>query len=45
MEENIFMQKENKTQVVEYYQPIHIAKKKMRKCTLETPPRVWLDIH
>ena len=28
MEENIFMQKENKTQVVEYYQPIHIAKKK-----------------
>ena len=28
MEENIFMQKKHKTQVVEYYQLIHIAKKK-----------------
>ena len=32
MEKNIFMQKKTKTKLeaVEYYQPIHIAKKKKR---------------
>ena len=48
MEKNIFMQKKTKTKLeaVEYYQPIHIAKKKKKKkYTLETTPRVWLNIH